>query len=110
MKEVTLSRAEVNRRIQTLTVDPWKHLSGYINGCSVNAWATGHRRRIARISVCAISKQGGNLAKAIALAKELHRLTGLVVHYHGGLTGGQILNNGSRLNFPVTATPRQALP
>lgn len=106
MNEKTLSRAEVNRRIQSLTVDPWKNLSGNINGCHVNAWATGHRRRISRISICAIPKLGGNAAGAIKLAKQLKSATGLVIHWHGGMTGATINLDGSVISSFYVRTPK----
>lgn len=89
-KTTKLSRAETNRRLSQLSVDCWKNLSGHINGCHVNAWATGANRRIERVSICAIPKMGGNLTRAYQLAKQVKQLTGLVVHWHGGMIGGQL--------------------
>lgn len=86
----SLSRAEVARRIPTLKVDAWKDLSGRIEGCSVNAWATGYRRRIERVSICALPKFGSNLTTAYRLAKRIKLLTGLTVHFHGGMIGGNL--------------------
>lgn len=106
----SLSRAEVNRRIQTLTIDAWKHLSGYISGCSVNAWATSKHRRIERISVCAVIKQGGSTAKAFAVAKQLHAVTGLCVHFHGTMTVSGTIINGSVTRYPSINGPRHQLP
>ena len=85
-----LSRAEVARRLSNLSVDPWKNLSGYIAGCHVNAWASGARKRIDRISICAIPKMGGNLVAAFRLAKEVKTKTGLTIHWHGSnlMSGG----------------------
>lgn len=92
--EKSLSRAEVNRRISTLTVNPWKHLSGYIGGCHVNAWATGDRRRISRISIDAIPAKRGTAADAFKLAKALRALTGLTIHWHGGFIGQTMQADG----------------
>jgi hypothetical protein len=110
MKEKTLSRAEVNRRLATLSVDPWKNLSGKIDGCSVNAWATGSRRRISRVSICALPNFGGNAGKALRLAKKISSLTGLVVHWHGGMTSGHFDNAGKLLRFPFPTAPKGTLP
>lgn len=108
-KQPSLSRAEVNRRIKTLTVNPWKDLSGEIDGCHVNAWATGARQRISRISVYSLPRTGNGAPKAMALARKLHAATGLTVHFnHVWLAG--VFEGGNWQPRPHVNGPRRQLP